>query len=360
MYLQSIASRVPQSAFTQRDCWDAIRAARVTDGLKERSQNILERVLTGDNGIEQRHFACDDLTQLFDRDAETLNRDFEREAPLLACGALTDALVQAELRVKDLDALMICTCTGYLCPGLSSYVSEMMGLERSAYLQDIVGLGCGAAIPTLRSASHLIGANPDATVAVIAVEICSAAFYVDDDPGVLISLCLFGDGASASIWSGQTGATGLQASHFDTIHIPEDRELLRFENRGGKLRNKLHRTVPEKAASAVSQLYQRRYTNQPVISPVMIGSSLACDEGVDYVLSHGGGRDVLEAIAPCLPGQPLTESLGVLRDYGNLSSPSVLFALERYMEAPTDANRPLWLTSFGAGFAAHSMRLSGV
>ena len=98
-------------------------------------------------------------------------------------GYLLDALERAGVRVNEIDALIICTCTGYLCPGLTSYVAEQLGLRPNAFLQDLVGLGCGAAIPMLRAASHVIAAQPDAVVACVAVEICSAAFYLDDDPG---------------------------------------------------------------------------------------------------------------------------------------------------------------------------------
>src|SRR5690606_35807451 len=152
----------------------------------------------------------------------------------------------------------VCTCTGYLCPGVTSHVAERLGLRSDAYLADLVGLGCGAAIPTLRAAQGFLAANPGATVATVAVEICSAAFYADDDPGVLISLCLFGDGAAAAIWRGDGAPGDWQAGHFTTTHRPVEREKIRFVNAGGKLRNKLHRTVPGLAADAVAELYAKR------------------------------------------------------------------------------------------------------
>jgi 3-oxoacyl-[acyl-carrier-protein] synthase III len=109
------------------------------------------------------------------RRIETLSS--RAEGPALAARALTAALAQANIKATDLDALLICTCTGYLCPGLTSYVSEQLGLRTDAILQDLVGLGCGAAIPTLRAASHVLAAQPGATVACIAVEICSASSF---------------------------------------------------------------------------------------------------------------------------------------------------------------------------------------
>jgi predicted naringenin-chalcone synthase len=280
------------------------------------------------------------VNRLFSLDAESLNHNFEIAAPATAEAALSKALEKAQLLAGDLDALFICTCTGYLCPGLTSYVAEHLELSPNAYLQDIVGLGCGAAIPTLRAAEGFLAANPDATVACIAVEICSAAFYLDNDPGVLISACLFGDGASASIWSNDPSKTGYRIHNFDTIHAPEHRELLRFTNFAGKLRNKLHRSVPEIAAAIVRTLFDR--------SGISEGSTVA---------AHVGGRDVLDTLEKTLPCAPLAPSWKILRDYGNISSPSVLFTLESILDQPAPADE-IWLTSFGAGFAAHSCSLT--
>ena len=345
MFLHSIASAFPPYAYTQAECWDGIKVAPATEKLKPRSRSILERILLGDSGIEKRHFCIPDPPAVFLRDAGSLNEQFEEQAPAVAGEALKGALKQGGFRADSIDALLVCTCTGYLCPGVSSHLAEQFAMRTDTYLQDLVGLGCGAAIPTLRSASNFITANPEATVAVIAVEICSAAFYMDDDPGVLISLCLFGDGANASIWRGLPPKNGpaYQTGAFHTMHRPEDREKIRFVNSNGKLKNKLHRSVPEVAASAVSELYQ----------------SSGHNGDIDCVLAHPGGRDVVEALESALPVTRLEESRTVLRNYGNLSSPSVMIALEHHLKSD-DPQDKLWLTSFGAGFACHSAEMTRV
>ena len=341
MFLHALATAVPPRAYTQTECWEILQRSDAFGRLTERSRWILGKVLRGDNGIDRRHFAAPDIEHIFDLTADQLNETFRSEAPKLAAGALRRALTQAGLRPGDLDALFICTCTGYLCPGLTSYVAEALELRPDACLQDLVGLGCGAAIPTLRSARNFLAAQPAATVACIAVEICSAAFYVDDDPGVLVSACLFGDGAAATIWRAQPGPGGLRCFDFDTWHVPADRDLLRFEMRGGKLRNLLHPSVPERAAAGVARLYARR-------SP----------RPVHGVAAHPGGRDVIAALETALPDHPLETSARVLRAHGNMSSPSVLFALEENLRAgPPPAGADLWLVSFGAGFSAHSCRI---
>lgn len=340
MYLRSISHAVPAPFFTQAQCWEALQGAAVFNQLKSRSRSLLEKILLGQNGIEKRHFATNRIEDLFSRDAESLNQSFEAEAPKLAVAALEKALGKAGICAQELDALFICTCSGYLCPGVSSYVAERMGLCKHAYLQDIVGLGCGAAIPTLRSAQGFLKTHPEATVACVAVEICSAAFYLDDDPGVLISASLFGDAASASIWSGQGSTTQYCIDKFDTIHLPESRESLRFTNRGGKLRNQLHRSVPEIAAAAVKELQQRAQLPNDTKNA-----------------SHVGGRDVLLALESALDCPRLAASWEALAQYGNTSSPSVLIAAEKTLAEKPGAEH-IWLTTFGAGFAAHACRLS--
>jgi len=341
MYLHALTTAVPEATYTQSECWDIVSQSAARQRLKKRSMLILHTILRGDHGIATRHFAVPEIGQVFDFTPDQLNAAFRTEAPKLAGRALTAALEKAGVRPAELDALFICTCTGYLCPGLTSYVAEQLGLKSDAVLHDLAGLGCGAAIPALRTVSHMLAARPDAVVACVAVEICSAAFYLDDDPGVLISACLFADGAAATVWRGRPAASGLRCSHFQTLHLPAERDKLRFEMKDGKLRNRLHRSVPELAAGAVTRLWKERGPR-----------------GVSRVVAHTGGRDVLEALKLAVPGYSLEASLHVLSTCGNMSSPSVLFALEETLKtAQPDPENDFWLVSFGAGFSAHACRI---
>ena len=338
MYLQSVSSAFPPHSFSQQECWDIVSSSSALAKLKGRSRGLLEKILCGDSGIEKRHFVTEDPGELLSASAQDLNQGFELAAPRLSVVALEKALAEAGVKAGELDALFVCTCTGYLCPGVSSHVAEQLGMRGDVYLNDIVGLGCGAAIPTMRAAQGFLAVHPEATVATVAVEVCSAAFYIDDNPGVLISMCLFGDGAAAAIWKGEGRAGQYRAEGFQTLHRPEDREKIRFVNEGGKLKNKLHRSVPAVAAAAVAELFEKRGGDP------------------DQVIAHTGGRDVVDALEGVLPGFALGETRKVLRDYGNCSSPCVLFALEERLRSGAEDER-LWLTSFGAGFSAHSCEL---
>ena len=251
------------------------------------------------------------------------------------------ALKSANLSAVDLDGLVVCTCTGYLCPGLSSFIAEQAGMRPDAELTDLVGMGCGAAIPSLRQASHRLAADPESRIAVIALEVCSAAFYLDNDPGVIISACLFGDGAAASIWTGRPQPDAWKASHFQSLHLPENRQLLRFENADGALRNRLDKRVPEAAAAAVKTLWE----------------ASGLDAETATILPHTGGRDVLDAMEKVFPGNDFPHSRKILSGHGNMSSPSVLYVLDHYIRTGEPDSGNLWLTSFGAGFTAYAMRL---
>ena len=334
MYLQSLATAFPPHSFTQPECFQILSESGAMDSLRGRSKELLQKVLTGDSGIETRRFCDPDLRKTFGFDAGELHRHFEEHAPRIASEALLKACDLTSIEPSGIDALLVCTCTGYLCPGLSSYISERLGLRSNAFLQDLLGLGCGAAMPLLETARGLLAANPQAIVATVAVEVSSAAFYMNDEPGVLISLCLFGDGAAAAIWKGENEGGQFRFQNFRTIHKPEHREKIRFVNAGGRLKNQLHRDVPALAAEAVASLFEMR-SNAP-----------------DRLIAHTGGRDVIEAIEHAIPSYELKETREILRQYGNISSPSVLAALEQSL-AKFPESENLWLTAFGAGFAAH-------
>lgn len=337
MKLISVASSFPEYSYTQAECLTAMRGAPFWDELNSRSRWLLEKVLSGDSGIEKRHFCVDSLELAWSRDAQELNQAYEKEAPALAANAVLKALTKAGIDPEKVDALFLCSCTGFLCPGVSSYLAEVLELRSDVFLQDMAGLGCGAAVPLMRAAEGVVASNPDAVVVTVAVEVCSAAFFVEDDFGVLISTCLFGDGASAVVWTG--GSDGWQAKNFQSLHFPEEREKIRFTNAAGKLRNQLDKSVPKLAATAVERLYQMRSTDP------------------DALVTHGGGRDVVEALERVLPIESLEYAREVLEEYGNLSSPSVFVALEKCLESDADFKN-LWMCSFGAGFSAHSCELS--
>src|SRR5918995_523216 len=219
MFLSGLGTAAPPARWTQTKCWDALVASEYLPTLGPRSQAILRKVLRGNNGICSRHLAFDQLGEAFAFDPDVLDARFAKHAPAVASEAAARALADAGLAPDDIDAVIISTCTGYLCPGLTSYVTERLGLRTDILALDLVGQGCGAALPNMRTGEALITSGRAGRVLSICVEICSAAMYLDDDPGVLISACLFGDGAG---WILHAGGREILSAVRQQVGLTED------------------------------------------------------------------------------------------------------------------------------------------
>ena len=109
--------------------------------------------------LRRRHLVLDSVVEALQVDPDTLHARFAKHAPLLASQAGERALANAAVRPEKIDAVIVSTCTGYLCPGLTSYVAERLGLRPDVYGLDLVGQGCGAALPNLRAGESLIAAS---------------------------------------------------------------------------------------------------------------------------------------------------------------------------------------------------------
>lgn len=349
MFLIGLGTATPSKRYLQTQCWEALVGSGYLSRLNSRSQAILRKVLRGNNGICSRFLALDDLTDAFEMTPDALDARFAANAPAVAATAAERAMIDAEVAAEDIDAVIISTCTGYLCPGLSSYVTERLGLRPDVLALDLVGQGCGAALPNLRAADALIGSRRSGKVLSICVEICSAAMYLDDDPGVLISACLFGDGAGAAVLAGEPDPQrrAIEFKRFGTLLSARDRDELRFEKRRGMLRNILTPAVPALAAAHVER----------VMKDVLQREAISPDDISGWIL-HGGGREILSAIRErlSLSEHDTRWSAAVLRDYGNVSSPCVYFVLRAALDEQAPGGL-WWMSSFGAGFSCHGALL---
>jgi predicted naringenin-chalcone synthase len=349
MFIAGIGTAAPPQRYTQRECWQTLQKSATCARLKARSRAILKKVLCGDNGIGTRHLALNPLTEAFELAPDALQARFARHAPALAAEAAQRALAEANCRPGEMDAVLISTCTGYLCPGLTSYVSEQLGLRENVFTLDLVGQGCGAALPNLRTAEAILTAGRAKKVLSVCVEVCSAAFYLDNDPGVLISACLFGDGAGAAVLVNEPVSNRRNVEwKFGTSRLlPGKRDTLRFSHKNGMLRNVLLPEVPQIAGDEAAKLLAE--------SLAAAGVKRDCVAG--WIL-HTGGRDVLLALRDKLglTESDVRHSAAMLNDFGNISSPTVYFVLERALH-DTVPDGLWWMCSFGAGFSCHGALL---
>ncbi|SPE62725.1 Chalcone and stilbene synthase domain protein [Verrucomicrobia bacterium] len=348
MFIAGVGTAAPPQRYGQKQCWETLQQSKRFDLLEPRAQALLRKVLNGNNGIATRHLALENLGEAFDLSPDTLHGRFAEHAPVLAAQAGQRALTRAGLQPGEMDAVIISTCTGYLCPGLTSYVCERLGLRADVLSLDLVGQGCGAALPNLRAAEALLAAGRAQRVLSICVEVCSAAMYLDNDPGVLVSACLFGDGAGAAVLTSDHPHTrGLKWKAGGSWLEPGKRDCLRFEQKAGLLRNILRPQVPALAAQFARLVLER----------ILERAQVKREQVSSWVL-HPGGRDVLGALRQelSLSESDVRWSEAVLREYGNVSSSSLFFVLETAL-ADSAPKGYWWMTSFGAGFSCHGALL---
>ena len=141
MYLNGIGTATPAARYSKLDCWEALRRSDWFERLSVRTRALARAVLLGENGMEARWLAVDSLAEVFRIDPDTLHRRFLQTAPELAARAGAAALDNAEVAAGDVDAVVVSTCTGYLCPGLTGYVIERLGLSPNTRGFDLVGQG---------------------------------------------------------------------------------------------------------------------------------------------------------------------------------------------------------------------------
>jgi predicted naringenin-chalcone synthase len=338
--LAALATANPKRYATQEE----IYAFLVAHFPMPPAEKELYRQILLEGPIRGRHIAVDVDDEICAQDADRLIGRFATHGRRIAAEAGRAALDQVGLKPAQVEGLIVNTCTGYLCPGLSSYLVEDLGLPACTSVLDLMGMGCGGAIPNLEAACRMIQSGAKKTVLCLSVEICSATFFLGPDPDLIVSNSIFADGASAAVLEAAGASSLLHFIDFESVILPRYREQLRYRSQGGRLRNVLTRNVPVIGARAAAQVAHR-----------LLDRHGLKQEGIEWWIVHPGGTQVLSAVQRQLGLAPerLRFSYEIFRAYGNMSSPSVMFVLDRILrEAQPESGSRGLLLSFGAGFTA--------
>ena len=344
-YIRAVGRASPDYRIHQDQALLHVRE-RYGSELSDRSLSLLEKFFTHPS-IRQRRFAITDPAELFDEDPDERMERFRRSAVELSARAAEQALARAQCRPETVDAIVVNTCTGYLCPGITSYLIEELGLPRDISAYDLVGSGCGGAVPNLEMSRRLHRAGATLSVS---VEICSATYQMSDEISLLVSNALFADGAAAAVL--ESGPPGLELVDSRSLHEPRYRDDIRYIYRDGQLHNQLSVTLPAKSARVVRRLVEGFLEDRDME---------AAD--ITHWALHPGGQKVIDRLGELigLPEEKLAPTRRVLREYGNISSVSVWFVLHDILAAGMEPGELCAMVAFGAGLSAHVtlLRLTG-
>lgn len=344
--------RIPATAnppfyVTQREVYD-FYVSHFT--LSPDEQSLYHKLLI-DGPIQGRYFGLDCAEDACETNPDRLNERFVKFTRQTGAAAARKAMTEAGLTATDLGGVIVNTCTGYLCPGLSSYLVEDLNLPPGVKTLDITGMGCGGALPNIDTAAALLVANGGRPWLSVAVEACSATLFMGPDPALIVSNCIFGDGAAAVILQDEATVKqtrGLMRILGSTTSIhPKYREQLRYRQEDGRLRNVLTTRVPVIGAKLAGEALES-----------LLKQHQLTRKDVSWWAVHAGGTAVLDQVGRDLglDANALQYSLNIFQNYGNMSSPSVLFALKQIIEQgqPKPGERGV-LLSFGAGFSAFAL-----
>ncbi len=271
---------------------------------------------------------------------EVRMRMYADHAPPLATEAAAKALADSGLSAADITHLVTVSCTGFVSPGLDFAVMTTLGLRPTVERVQVGFMGCHGAINGLRAALAF-AQNPNAVVLLAAVELCSLHYYYGTAADQVVANALFADGAAAVV--GRGGAEGWKVTATGSCLIPDSAGDMAWTIGDHGFEMGLSRRVPgmiEKHLRAWLEpwLAERGHTVESVGSWAV----------------HPGGPRILTAVEECLrlPADALADSRAVLAEYGNMSSPTVLFILDRMRRR--NARRPVLLLGFGPGLVAEA------
>jgi alkylresorcinol/alkylpyrone synthase len=311
-----------------------------------RLQAVLD--IVANSRIERRYSIFPVEYLIEPRPLDQIGREYRDHALCLGRRAAQQALERAEISPAEVDAILTVSCTGFMIPSLDAYLTPEMGFRPNVRRLPVTELGCAAGAAGLALARDYTLAHPQATVLLVAVELPTLTFQRRDlSQANLVSAVLFGDGAAAAVVTGRA-CRGPQIVDAESFLFPDSLEAMGFELRDSGFHIILSKEVPQMIRERIGELVDNFLARQ----------SLRRGDLQAYIL-HPGGQKLLSFMEQELGLAPgLTEpSWDVLRDFGNLSSASVLFVLDQWMGRGLQPGNHALLAGFGPGFSAEMLLL---
>ncbi len=344
--ITSVAKQLPKYTRSTEDILPYLEAW--ISGQKKRFQRKVIKIF--ENAGVDRRYSIMDADEVFSNTSfEEKNDIYSKEVIKLAEKALLKSLEKVRLEPNEIDYIITVSCTGIMIPSLDAYLINSLKMKQNIVRLPVTEMGCVAGISGMIYAHNFLKANPNKRAAVIAVESPTATFQQEDYSMVnIVSAAIFGDGAASVILSSYEDEKGPAIIDEEMYHFYNAEHMMGFKLRNTGLEMVLDKSVPETISKHFPQ----------IIHPFLKRNNITIDD-VDHLIFHPGGKKIIQTVEDLFGslGKNINDTRDVLKEYGNMSSVTVLYVLERFMERKLLKGEIGLMLSFGPGFTAQRILL---
>lgn len=344
--IKSVSKQLPKYSRTTEEIIPFLGAWLV--GQDSRFIRKVEKIFEG-AAVDKRYSIMDPIEVFTNTSFEERNDIYVREVIDLGTKVLEKALRKANWKPEDLDYIITVSCTGIMIPSLDAYLINKLQLRQDIVRLPVTEMGCAAGISGIIYAKNFLKANPGKRAAVIAVESPTATFQLDDfSMANIVSAAIFGDGAACVLLSSHSDDEGPEILAEEMYHFYDAEHLMGFKLTNSGLQMILDIEVPETISSHFPE----------IIHPFLAQNNLKLED-LDHLIFHPGGKKIVQTVESLFSdlGKNIDQTKDVLRLYGNMSSATVLYVLERIMDAKPNKGEKGLMLSFGPGFSAQKVLL---
>lgn len=314
----------------------------------ERFQRKVLKLFEG-AGVDRRYSIMDPKEVFFNSSFEEKNKIYVREVKKIAKQALQKSLEKSNLNPTDIDYIITVSCTGIMIPSVDAYLINALQMRQDTVRLPVTEMGCAAGVSGIIYAKNFLKANPNKRAAVIAVEAPAATFQLEDfSMANIVSAAIFGDGSASVILSSCKEDKGPKIIDEAMYHFYDSTHLMGFKLVNTGLQMILDKTVPE----TISNHFPR------IVHPFLERNNLTIED-INHLIFHPGGKKIVQTVEDLFGslGKNIDDTKEVLRLYGNMSSATVLYVLERFMNGDRKRGEKGLMLSFGPGFSAQRILL---
>lgn len=313
------------------------------EGKDERFRRKIKKIFEG-AGVDKRYSIMSPEEVFSATSFEDNNNIYVREVKKLGKNVLQKALQNSNWDPKSLDYIITVSCTGIMIPSLDAYLINELELNQNITRLPVTEMGCAAGISGMIYAFNFLKANPGKRAAIVAVESPTATFQLGDfSMANMVSAAIFGDGAACVLLSSEENASGPKIIADEMYHFFNATHLMGFNLTNHGLQMILDESVPETIAEHFPDIvYPFLEKNNSEIG------------NVQHLIFHPGGKKIVQTVSTLFGnlGKNIDDTREVLRLYGNMSSVTVLYVLERFLNKDIPEGDQGLMLSFGPGFSA--------